>query len=171
MRASSLVLLCALLTLCLAPLQRAEASGPTGPRFTWSSFQRFWDKQGTPLVYLTTPEAVQGGYLVNYGHGVTLQVLLQDQVVTGVDIRFVGGKANEAGGPQFKRLVYHAITVGSFRWPGDKIEEVRHRFAIFSPQDKEYHYQMTRFRYTSSPSTGPSTSWTFGFEYVPAEER
>lgn len=161
----SRILLWAVVALCLAPLTLAEASGPTGPRFTWSSFQRFWDKQGTPLVYLGKAEAVEGGYLVNYGHGVTLRVALRDKVVSGVEVRFVGGKANEAGGPQFKRLVYHAITIGSFRWPEDKIEEVRHLFAIFGPQDKEYHYQMTRFRYSSSPSMG----WTFSFEYIPAE--
>lgn len=167
MKVRSLFVLWMVLALGMVTVCDAYASGPTGPRFSWSSFQRFWEKQATPLVYLKDAEPVQDGYLVTYGHGVTLRVLVRDQVVTGVQIRFLGGKANDAGGPQFKRLIYQTITVGSYRWPDDKIEEVRRRFAILSPQEKTYHYQMTRFYYSYSETGG----WLFGFDYVPAEQR
>lgn len=160
--------LCALLVLCvlLCPTLFAEASGPTGPRFTWSSFQRFWDKQAIPSVYLTNPETVQGGYLIHYGHGVTLRVLMHDKAVTGVEARFSGGPANDAGGMQFKRLIYQSIIVGTYRWPEDKIVEVRQHFSNLSPMNKDYRYQMTHFRYTYNATTG----WTFGFDYVPLED-
>lgn len=156
-------MLMALCALCLLFPHASDAGGPTGPRFSWSSFQRFWEKQATPLVYLTKAEPVEEGYLVNYGHTVVLRVFLQDHVVTGVEIRFKGGPGNDAGGPQFKRLMYHAISIGTYRWPEDKIEEVRHLFRVISPQNKEYRYQMTHFTYTYSPQSG----WTFGFDYVP----
>ena len=159
------LLLCTSLFLALSlalPL-KAEASGPTGPRFSWSSFQRFWEKQASPLVYLTKAEPVAGGYLVDYGFSTTMRIPVQDRQVQGVEIRFLGGAGNDAGGPQFKRLVHQAINIGTYKWPEDKIDEVRRLFAVMSPQAKEYRYQMTYFRYNYAPDTG----WSFSFHYVP----
>ena len=144
----------------------AQTGGPTGPRFTWAAFQRFWDKGASPLVHLKSPEKVTGGYLIDYGHTTTLRILVEDERVTGVSVRFVGGRNNDAGGPQFLRLMQQAINVGTYRWPEDKIQEVRDYYAVMSPDPREFRYQSSLFYRQYVEGQG----WEFRFDYVPDME-
>lgn len=141
----------------------AQASGATGPRFTWAAFQRFWDKGASPLVQLKHAEKVKDGYLIDYGHTTTLRVLVEDDRVTGVSVRFGGGKHNDAGGPQFLRLMRHAISVGTYRWPEDKIQEAYEYFEVMSPEPKTYRFQSSEFYRGFEEGLG----WEFRFDYVP----
>ena len=162
------LLLCLLSALQALPTQSAQSAwaASPGPGFSWSSFQRFWDKQGPPLVHIKKAEAVEGGYLVDFGYTTVLRVFVRDKIVTGVEAHFIGGGDNDAGGPQFKRLVYQAITIGTYRWPEEQIMEVREKFKFMTPEDKEYRFQMTHFKYSYVAGTG----WSFGFDYVSDEQ-
>lgn len=153
------VLCLSLLAVLLLGLSPAHAGGP---RFSWSAFQRFWDKAASPLVHLHNAEKVEDGYLIDFGYTTTLRVLMEDDVVRGVSVRFVGGKGHDAGGPRFLRLVHQAITTGTYQWPPEKIREVREYFSVMTPEPKEYRYRTSIFQRTYTKGKG----WEFLFTFV-----
>lgn len=150
-----------LLLLCGAgTLYAAQTS--IAPQFTWSSFLRFWNKSATPLVRLDNAVLSEGGYLVDYGQTTTVRVLMKDQNVTGMSIRFVSGGENDAGGVQFLRLIFHCISVGTYQWPAEKTAEVREFFRVMTPELKEYAWRYSRFTRSYTAGTG----WEFRLDYT-----
>lgn len=160
-RTFSLSLVCVLLyTLCAGTIFAAQNA--TAPQFTWTSYLRFWNKSATPLVRLDNAVPSEGGYLANFGHTTTARILMQGHIVTGVSLRFMDGGENDAGGPQFLRLIYHCITVGTYQWSPDKIHEVRETFRHMTPEPKEYMWHYSRFTRTYTPGVG----WEFRLDYA-----
>lgn len=159
--------LCAVLTLLLFA-DVALAGGPTGPRLTWAAFQHFWNKTAPPSIQIRDAAVHKNGddYTIVYGYGTSLHILMDRGGVRGVSVRFLGGKENDAGGPLYLRLAHQIITVGSFRWPEEKIREARQYFAVMSQPPKELHYQNSWFRRAFTPGEG----WEFRLEFMPVDK-
>jgi hypothetical protein len=140
-----------------------------GPRYTLESFKRQWSVHSpNPKAHFNTPHKVEGGYAVDYGDGVSLLILMRKDVVTGVRIRYDTGPDQGAGGPRFLLLMHTAINVGTFRWPQERIDQVRQMFSP-APLPKSYRYLYTSFSRMYDQQTG---RWEFVMDYVPnkAEE-
>ncbi len=127
--------------LLLACQNREELKMP--PQFTWEAFQRFWGKSATPFVTLNGARKTDDGYVIDYGHGVTLTIKAKDDIVTGAEVVFTS-QANE-GGQQFLRLVNQIMNVGVFRWTGEEIATMRNFFGPMDTVKKELSYKTSHF--------------------------
>jgi len=140
-----------------------------GPRYTLESFKRQWNVRSlTPKAHFGKLHKVEGGYVADYGDGVTVLITLYKDTVTGARIRYEAGPEQEAGGPRFVMLVSSALNVGTFRWPQERIDQVRQIFGFISRQPKAYRYLYTAF----SRSYAQDAGWEFALDFVPnkAEE-
>ena len=134
-----------------------------GPRYTLEAFKRQWHVHSpNPKTHFDTPHKVEGGYLVDYGDGVSLFIIMHKDTVTSARIRYEIGPDQGAGGPRFLLLMYTAINVGTFRWPQERIDQVRQIFHP-SPLPKSYRYLYTSFSRTYEQPG----KWEFVLEYVP----
>jgi hypothetical protein len=142
---------------------KLEDKEDRGPRYTLESFKRQWNLHApNPKSQFDAPQKVEGGYAVDYGNGVSLFIVTHKDMVTGARIRYDAGPDQGAGGPRFLLLMHTAINVGAFRWPQERIDQVRH---IFSPTPLPKSY---RYRYTSFSRTyDQSGRWEFVLDYVP----
>jgi hypothetical protein len=148
-----------------------EAGGgdDRGPRYTLESFKRQWTvHSANPKANFNTLHQIEGGYAFDYGDGVSLRISMHKDAVTGVRIRYEAEPDQAAGGPRFLLLIHTAINVGTFRWPQERIEQVRHSFSLMTPQPKSYRYRYTSFTRAYEQASG----WEFAMNYVPnkAEE-
>lgn len=135
-----------------------------GPRYTLESFKRQWNVNSlNSKARLATLFEAEGGYTADYGDGVSVFIAMHRDTVTGARIRYEDGPENAAGGPRFLLLVNTAINVGTFRWPQERINQVRQIFGFISPQSKSYRYLYTSFTRAYVQSEG----WEFALEYVP----
>lgn len=139
------------------------ASGPTAGTYTWASFSYSWNKNTPEKLQLTNAVPSSTGYRVDYGYTAVLDVMVDDGAVQGTCARFVGGGENDAGGRTFMLLIDKSITVGSFRWPKQQVEEARELFAFIGKTRKEYSYNITHFIFDYTPATG----WAFCMQYLP----
>ncbi|MCL1986233.1 MAG: hypothetical protein FWG59_07285 [Betaproteobacteria bacterium] len=135
-----------------------------GPRYTLASFQRQW-KVNSPnsKARLSTLQKAEDGFVADYGDGVSVLIVMHKEAVTGARIRYEAGPDQGAGGPRFLLLVSAAINVGTFRWPHERIEQVRQIFSFMTPQTKSYRYLYTTFTRTYDQTRG----WEFALDYVP----
>jgi len=81
----------------------------------------------------------------------------------GVHIRYDTSLDKGTGGPRFLLLMHTAINVGVFRWPQERIEQVRQFFAHMSPQPKSYRYRYTSF----ARAQERAARWEFALDFVP----
>jgi len=135
-----------------------------GPRYTLEAFKRQWRVHSpNPKAHFSTIHEVEGGYAVDYGDGVSLLIVMGKGTVTGVRIRYDSGPDQGSGGPRFLLLIHTAINVGTFRWPQERINQVRQIFSQ-SPLPKTYRYLYTSFSRTFDQQIG---RWEFALDYVP----
>ena len=140
-----------------------------GPRYTLESFKRQWTVHSpNPKAHFRTLTQAEGGYAVDYGDGVSLLIVMSKDTVTGVRVRYEAGPDQGAGGPHFLLLMQTAINVGTFRWPQDRIIQLRQIFSLMSPLPKSYRFLYTSFSRTYDQTGG----WEFVMDFVPdkAEE-
>ena len=138
-----------------------------GPRYTLESFRRQWTVHSpNPKAHFRTLTQVEGGYAFDYGDGVSLFIAMSKDTVTGVRVRYEAGADQGAGGPHFLLLMQTAINVGTFRWPQERIIQLRQIFNLMSPLPKSYRYLYTSFTRTYDQGRG----WEFVMDYVPNKE-
>ena len=134
-----------------------------GPRYTLESFKRQWNVNSpNPKVHLGTLHKIEGGYAADYGDGVSLRIVMHKDTVRGARIRYEIGPDLGAGGPRFLLLMHTAINLGTFRWPQERVNQVRQIFNFMTPQPKKYRYLYTSFTRTYTQTDG----WEFVLEYV-----
>ena len=135
-----------------------------GPRYTLESFKRQWTVHSpNSKAHLGALFKAEGGYAADYGDGVNLLILMRKDTVTGVRIRYEARPDQGAGGPRFLLLMHTTINVGTFRWPQERIDQIRQLFNLMTPQHKNYRYLYTSFTRTYTQANG----WEFILEYVP----
>jgi hypothetical protein len=135
-----------------------------GPRYTLEAFKRQWSIHApNPKAHFNTLSAVEGGYAVDYGDGVSLLIVMHKDTVIGAHIRYDAGPDQGAGGPRFLLLMHTAVNVGVFRWPQERIDQVRQLFNNISPQPKSYRYRYTSFTRTQERAD----RWEFVMDFVP----
>ena len=135
-----------------------------GPRYTLESFKRQWKVHSSnPKAHFDRLHKTEAGYVVDYGDGVTLLIVMSKGTVISARIRYELGPDQGAGGPRFLLLMHTAINVGTFRWPQERIEQVRQIFTFMTPQTKNYRYLYTSFTRTYAQAEG----WEFVLDYVP----
>ena len=135
-----------------------------GPRYTLASFNRQWNVNSlNSKAHFNRVREVEGGYAAEYGDGVSLFIVMHKDTVSGARIRYEAAPDQGAGGPRFLLLVNTAINVGTFRWPQERIDQVRQIFSLMTPQTKTYRYLYTAFTRTYAQAGG----WEFALEYVP----
>ena len=147
---------------------KAGGDEDRGPRYTLAAFQRQWNVHSpNPRAHMTTTHKAEGGYAVDYGDGVSMLILMTEDTVRGVRIRYEIGPDQGTGGPRFLLLIHTALNVGTFRWPQERINQVRQTFSQ-SLLPKTYRYLYTSFTRTHEPPD----RWEFIMEFVPnkAEE-
>ncbi len=133
------------------------------PIFPWSAFQRYWSKGATDITSIEMAQPGENGYYVDYGEGVSLQIFMQEEIVTGVRLTYTSLPENLAGGLRFKKIVNHMIYLGSFRWSREEANSMR---AFFGPIDaitKEYRYKNAYFK----RSFDGVQRWTFQWDFIP----
>jgi len=159
-----LAVISSLVAVIVVLLVKAGDHEDRGPRYTPESFKRQWSVHSpNPKAHFSTPSEVEGGYAVDYGDGVSLFIIIHKDTVIGVRIRYDAGPERGAGGPRFLLLMHTAINVGVFRWPQERIDQVRQFFSHISPQPKSYRYLYTSFSRTHAQ---PDT-WEFAMDFVP----
>jgi len=134
-----------------------------GPRYTLEAFKRQWTiNSPNPRAHFNAFYKMEGGYTVHYGDGVSLFIVMQNDAVAGVRIRY-DKRSDEGGdgGPRFLLLVNTAINVGTFRWPPERVEHVRNAFGI-GLQPKTYRYFHSFF----TRKRTPPDKWEFTLDYV-----
>jgi hypothetical protein len=139
-----------------------------GPRYTLESFKRQWQVNSpNPKARLHTLHKEENGYAVDYGDGVSLHIITHKATVTSARIRYDITSDEGGGGQRFLLLMHTAINVGTFRWPQERIDQVRQIFSL-SHQPKTYRYRYTSFSRTQEQDG----KWEFVMDYVPhkAEE-
>ena len=139
-----------------------------GPRYTLAAFKRQWNlHSANPKGHIKTAHKLEAGYAVDYGDGVSMFIFMQGDRVGKVRLRYELGTDEGAGGPRFLLLVHTAINVGTFRWPQERINQVRQLFSL-SLLPKSYRYLYTSFARTHEPPD----KWEFVMDFVPnkAEE-
>lgn len=148
----------------MAYLFLREGGSDIGPRYTLESFKRQWNVNSfNPKGGLAAGQETPDGWFADYGDGVTLLILMRGDVVTGVRIRYEGRPEQGAGGPRFLLLMQTAINVGTFRWPQERIDEVRQGFSHMSPMPKDYRHMYSAFSRSYTPGPG----WEFTLDFVP----
>jgi hypothetical protein len=139
-----------------------------GPRYTLEAFKRQWNVHSpNPKAHVGTPAKIEDGYSVDYGDGVSMLIFMRGDTVRGARIRYEIGSDQGAGGPRFLLLIHTALNLGTFRWPQERINQVRQAFSL-SLLPKSYRYLYTSFTRTHEPPD----RWEFIMEFVPnrAEE-
>jgi hypothetical protein len=147
---------------------KAGGDEDRGPRYTLAAFKRQWNVHSTnPKARIKTPHKVEDGYAVDYGDGVSMLLFMHEDTVKKVRIRYELGTDEGSGGPRFLLLVHTAINVGTFRWPPERINQVRQIFSL-SLLPKSYRYLYTTFTRTHDQPD----RWDFVMDFVPnkAEE-
>ena len=135
-----------------------------GPRYTPAAFKRRWNVNSlNPKAHLGNLYEIEGGYAADYGDGVKVLIVMRKDEVAGVRIRYEAGADQGAGGPRFLLLVSTAINVGTFRWPHERIDQVRRVFGFITPQTKTYRYLYTSFTRAYDQTDG----WEFALDFVP----
>jgi len=135
-----------------------------GPRYTLEAFKRQWGVHSpNPKAHFSTPAGVEGGYAVDYGDGVSLFIVMPKDTVMGVRVRYDTSQDQGGGGPRFLLLIHTAINIGVFRWPQERIDQVRQFFSHITPQLKNYRYLNTSFTLTHERAD----SWEFIMDFVP----
>ncbi|MCL2122684.1 MAG: hypothetical protein FWH34_01195 [Desulfovibrionaceae bacterium] len=135
-----------------------------GPRYTLESFKRQWTVHSpNPKAHFGRLHKVEGGYAADYGDGVSMFIGMHKDTVTGARIRYEAVPDQGAGGPRFLLLMHTAINVGTFRWPQERLDQVRQIFNIMTPQPKIYRYLYTSFTRSYTQANG----WEFVLDYVP----
>ncbi|MDR2726817.1 MAG: hypothetical protein LBC10_02340 [Deltaproteobacteria bacterium] len=148
----------------LAALRRAEQPMQgRAPEFPWTSFQRFWNIRCLPGCEIQDPQYVDGRYVVLYGHAISLEVRMEEDIVRSVTARFMDPKGAQGGGQRWLKLVDSIISVGTFRWPEPRIAQTRERFTEISQQTAAYKWQTSWFRRSYDPVTG----WEFTLDLLP----
>ena len=159
-----LAVIVSLVALMVVLIVKTGGDEDRGPRYTLEAFKRHWTVHSpNPKSHFSTPSEVEGGYAVDYGDGVSLFIIMHKDTVMGVRIRYDTSQDRGMGGPRFLLLMQTAINVGVFRWPQERIEQVRHVFAHISPQPKTYRYHYTSFTRTHERAD----RWEFAMEFVP----
>jgi len=135
-----------------------------GPRYTLESFKRQWNlRSPNPKGHLSAHSEVEGGYALDYGDGVSLLITMHKDTVIGARIRYDASLDRGTGGQRFLLLMHTAINVGVFRWPQERIDQVRQFFGPISPQPKSYRYLYTAFTRTQERAD----RWEFAMDFVP----
>ena len=148
----------------LAALRRPEQSLPErAPDFTWASFQRFWNVHCLAGCEISDPQYVDGRYIVQYGYTISLVASLELGIVRSVTANYTDPKGSQGGGQRWLKLVESIIRVGTFRWPGPRIDQVRARFMEISQRPAAYRWHTSSFRRFNNPSTG----WEFTLDFLP----
>jgi hypothetical protein len=155
------------LTLPLASGARADMNPPAGPiqdrapGFPWPAFQRFWNTRCEPGVALEKPLSRANQYIVQYGQSVNLLVQMKSDTVHTVTALYADPRTYPGGGKVWLKLISTLITIGSYRWPEERIEEVRGRFGVVSERPAEYVWQNIVFRRSFDSGSG----WAFSLEF------
>ncbi len=132
-----------------------------GPRFPWPSFMRFWNTRCRSGFEIVAPQYVNGRYIMPYGDSVSLVVTMQDDVVRSVSAIYADPNQMK-GGLRWIKVVDSVITVGTYRWPEDRVAAVRQRFRAVTPTPARYVWQNSSFRRRQSEQTG----WEFRLDFL-----
>ncbi len=126
-------------------LPEAKMLVPLTPDFTWASYQRYWHRGADSRVYINAAQPTNGGYTLDYGYGVTLQVELDGDLIRGATLQFAALADNDAGGLQFMRVMRHMLRIGTYRWESAQREKLFAYYEVMSPQLKEFYYKNSYF--------------------------
>jgi len=132
-----------------------------GPAYPWPSFVVFWNKRCKPGCEIQNATYQNSRYLVPYGYSVSLVVEMQNDYVVSVRAVY-GDPAVREGGQRWIKLVESVITVGTFRWPDDRIDEVKQRFRAISPEPATYMWQNSSFKREQTAG-----GWEFVLRFLP----
>jgi len=147
-----------------AALRRADQPlQERAPEFPWASFQRFWNMRCLPGCEIADPQYVDGRYIVQYGHSVSLVVHMDRGVVRSMTALFTDPKGSQGGGQRWLKLKDSIISIGVFRWPESRIEQVEQRFMEISQEPAAYKWQTSWFRRSYNPAAG----WEFTLDLLP----
>ena len=132
-----------------------------GPRFPWSAFVRFWNTWCAKGAEIGQSQPVKDSHIVLYGYSVSLVVDMEEGVVRRVTAVYADPSVLE-GGLRWKKLVDSMITVGTYRWPRNRAEEVRQRFRAITPTLATYIWQNSCFERQQDSQAG----WVFQLHFL-----
>lgn len=115
------------------------------PRFTWNTFQFFWNKQAVPGAEIRIVERRGEDYVALFGSSTSLIVRMEKDIVSEVEAQFVYTGASDVSGRAFLRLQDSMIRVGTYRWPKPMREEVAELFRNMTPLPRDYQARTSRF--------------------------
>ncbi len=144
-------------------MSEAKILVPLTPDFTWASYQRFWHRGAESKVYIDAAKPTDGGYTLDYGYGVTLQVALEGDLIRGATLHYAVLDGNDVGGLQFLRMMRHMLRIGTYRWDNAQREKLFAFYEIMSPQMKEFYYKTSYFIRNYDANT---RLWTFKFYFA-----
>ncbi len=133
------------------------------PDFTWAGFQRFWHRGADAKVDITAAKRYGGGYIYDYGYGVTIQVVAEDDLMAGSVLQYAALEGNNDGGLQFIRVMRHMMRIGTYRWEMKDRELLYKYFEVMSPSMKEFYYKNSYFIRMYDAT---SKIWTFKFFFT-----
>ena len=132
-----------------------------GPRFPWPAFVRFWNTWCATGADIGESQQVKDSHIVPFGYSVSLVVDMEEGVVRKVSAVYADSSVLE-GGMRWKKLMESMITVGTYRWPRNRIDEVRQRFRAITPTLATYIWQNSRFERRQDPQAG----WIFQLHFL-----
>jgi hypothetical protein len=162
MRKSAIIMIMALM-LVPAPCFTSEEDGSPRDkvRYVWASLRKYWDTNCIIGLEIKDFSRTQDGYIVRYPQGVRMEVTQQGRYITKICGRFKPDE-NYGGGRIFLNLVDSMIKVGTFRWPTDKVEEVKETFSVMTKSPVEYKWRASHFTLNQSSFTG----WEFTLYFL-----
>ena len=135
-----------------------------GPRYTIEAFKRQWNVNAfNPKAQINQFIKTDTGYRVEYEDGLSLQLVLNKDIISSLHVRYEARPGQDASGQRFLHLMHTAINLGTFRWEPERITQVRQAFMHMTPAPKAYRYFFSLFTRKYEAENG----WTFSLEFVP----
>ncbi len=147
-----------------AMLPEAQIAVQLLPTFSWPAFLRFWHRGAHEKVDINQAKPSENGYTYDFGHGVSVQVMLNAQgIVTHATLQFVSHEGNDSGGLQFIRVMQHMMRIGTYGWEAKPRENLYKYYEVMSPQMKEFYYMTSYFVRTYNAQL---KVWSFSYYFV-----
>ncbi len=143
-------------------------------QFLWPAFERFWSRgpgvggaYGSGPFKLTQPTKTAQGYTVNFGHGVRLVVpTTSEDIITGVEAHYAAKPQFYSGGPHFLKLIQHMLSIGTYKWHPNVLEQIHQFYSSMTPAKKEFRHKGTHFI-----RERVEDMWIFTMNFVPYDEK
>ena len=146
---------------CMLPMSALGAE-EAGPRYTWEPLRKFWNVNCLPGFEIKNFSRTEQGYLVLYPSAISLEVIEKDRIVSEVRAIYNQALDKSGGGRRFLQLMESLITLGTCRWPEERVEQVRRTFANMPRAGAQYSWNTSRFVLYNSPAGG----WIFTLYFL-----